>query len=57
MLTPLNVHGSPLAPTSTADPIQEEDETVRINVNRPFIFFIIEERTRTILFMGRCVQP
>jgi serpin B len=46
-----------LAPTSTADPIQEEDEAVRINVNRPFIFFIIEERTKTILFMGRCVQP
>ena len=30
---------------------------VAFHVDRPFLFFVYDEQSRTVIFAGRCVQP
>lgn len=37
--------------------LSEPEELVAVTVDRPFLFFIVDRPTRTILFAGRCLRP
>ena len=37
--------------------IREPADPYMVEVNHPFIFIIMDKKTRTILFIGRCLQP
>jgi len=43
--------------TVIVSPVSSPDEPVIMNINRPFIFFIRDIETETVLFLGRVMNP
>jgi len=56
----VNEKGSEAAAVTVVEMLEtaiEEEEPVEFNVNRPFFFVIADDRTGSIMFMGKVVEP